>query len=121
MTDLGRRRFMKMMMAGGAIIAGDIWIPGEKKIFLPPKKVYKGDLEVAYKTPPIAPQVVEEGSVSVHVDLGKSYGVKEGDLICVSGHHPNNKSTAYKVTKVVKLDEYWIVKFNKPGLKGIVT
>lgn len=32
-----RRRFLKMLAAGGAVVAGEMWIPGERKIFLPPK------------------------------------------------------------------------------------
>lgn len=32
---MDRRRFMKMLAAGGTVIAGEMWIPGEKTIFLP--------------------------------------------------------------------------------------
>lgn len=35
MGSFSRREFMAAMAAGGAVIAGDLWIPGEKVISIP--------------------------------------------------------------------------------------
>ncbi len=38
--DFSRRNFFKMLTAGAVLTAGELWIPGEKTIFLPPTKIY---------------------------------------------------------------------------------
>ena len=37
---MNRRDLMKALVAGGVIVAGEMWIPGAKKIFLPPASAF---------------------------------------------------------------------------------
>ena len=37
-----RRDLLKYLAAGGMVVAGELWIPGQTKIFLPPEKVFEG-------------------------------------------------------------------------------
>lgn len=37
---MNRRELLKGLMAGGIMIAGDLWIPGQKLISIPSKKIY---------------------------------------------------------------------------------
>ena len=37
---MNRRELLKVLAAGGIIVAGELWIPGAKKIFLPPKSIW---------------------------------------------------------------------------------
>ncbi len=37
MRQFTRRELMKCLAAGGAVVAGELWVPGARKIFLPPE------------------------------------------------------------------------------------
>lgn len=39
---MNRRKFLQMMMAGGAVAAAELWVPGKKLISIPSGKVFTG-------------------------------------------------------------------------------
>jgi len=43
-----RREFLAVMMAGGAVIAGELWIPGQKLISIPSHKIFIPEGQLAW-------------------------------------------------------------------------
>jgi hypothetical protein len=41
---MNRRGFLAGLMAGGVIVAGELWIPGQKLISIPSGKIYTGQM-----------------------------------------------------------------------------
>jgi len=48
MSGFSRREFLAAMMAGGAVIAGELWIPGQKLISIPSRKIFIPDGRLAW-------------------------------------------------------------------------
>lgn len=44
--DMTRRQFLATLLAGGAVIAGELWVPGQKLISIPSKKVFVPPVEI---------------------------------------------------------------------------
>jgi hypothetical protein len=53
-TKLTRRQFLAAMMAGGVMTAAGLWMPGEKLISIPSRKIYLPRCSLAYLDGPIA-------------------------------------------------------------------
>ena len=53
-TKLTRRQFLAAMMAGGVMTAAGLWMPGEKVISIPSRKIFVPRASLAYLDGPVA-------------------------------------------------------------------
>jgi len=81
---MNRRQLLKGLMAGGVIVAGELWVPGKKLISIPSRKVFTG-VDLALKGGVATIQIMETMPgdrlrVLVHYDDGPDpveYLIKE--------------------------------------------
>ena len=62
-----RREFLAAMMAGGAVVAGELWIPGQKLISIPSRKIFIPEGTLAW---------MEDGQGFIH-QKGKIIAIPE--------------------------------------------